>query len=276
MGTIPQKTPLLDVNLTTLSSNGNSQTQTDIIVRAAQLSNNWRVTDENGDGSGYSSDSFHPLQKQDGYDDVALTLYGKGTISMLFSENYPPQSVSVQRWDAQYAGMDSFDEVSKGEPVNVSSNTFEVADDGNDYIYEVYAKWNEGGSIYVFSTNSYSPGLAVSGFPSQYTPAISSIPGMMLDISYGGEYTDVRYRAENGTFIIWSEGIISELGSDVTVKSDKTVYWSPDLDAPAESDTVTVTLLNETEPLAETVLPIMYYDGYWSAGEGTAPTPYTP
>jgi hypothetical protein len=285
---IPQKAPLLDISLVTVSLDGNSQSQISREVRAAQLTNSWYITDENGEGFGYSADSIHPLQKQDGYGDVTLTLNGKGTVTLMFSDNYPPQSVSVQRWNAKVAGTDSFAEFGNGEPVNVSGNTFEAYDDGNDYIYEVYAKWNEGDSFYVFSTKSFSsgltdtapdsnlPGLTVSAVPNSYTPAMSSTPGIMLNISYAGEYSGIRYRAENGTFITWINNVITELGNDITEKSDTPVYWNfgPHLMETAKSDTVTVTLLNEAqEKLAETTLQMSYKDGFWTA-DGSAEAPY--
>jgi beta-lactamase regulating signal transducer with metallopeptidase domain len=153
---IPQKTPLLDVNLVTTVKSEDSQTQTDRSVRAAQLTNSWYVTDENGEGFGYSADSVHPLQRQEGYEDVALTLNGTGTATLFFSDNYPPYSISAQRWDAKYAGLDSYEMFNEGEPVIISGNTFKATDDGNDYIYEIHAKWNEGDSFYVFSLSSYS------------------------------------------------------------------------------------------------------------------------
>jgi hypothetical protein len=152
--TIPGKTPLLDVNLVTVDIYDNSRMQISRDIRAAQLTNDWYVVDETGDGFGYSSDSFHPLQKQDGYGDVTLNLNNSGAITLLFSDNYPPQSVSVQRWNAEYAGTDSPDIWDKGESVNVTGNAFQVSDDGNDYIYEVYAKWHEGDSWYVFRIDS--------------------------------------------------------------------------------------------------------------------------
>ena len=150
----PDKTPLLDVNLVTVNANGNSQTQISRDVRAAQLTNDWYVVDENGDGSGYTADSFHPLQKQDGFGDITLWLNNSGVVTLSFSDDYPPQSVSVQRWNAEYAGTDSVDVWDKGESVNVTNNTFQVNDDGNNYIYEVYAKWPEGSSWYVFRIDS--------------------------------------------------------------------------------------------------------------------------
>jgi beta-lactamase regulating signal transducer with metallopeptidase domain len=148
--TMPEKTPLLDVSL--ISANSIEQR-----VRAAQLTNDWYVEDENGDGFGYAADSFHPLQKSDGYDEVTLFLYdGESEIKLSFSDNYPPQSISVQRWNAEYAGSDSVDVWDNGEPIQVNGTAFYITDDRQDYIYEVSAKWQEGDSWYVFRVNGAS------------------------------------------------------------------------------------------------------------------------
>jgi len=152
--TAPKTTPLLDVNLVTVDSNSNSGTQISRDIRAAQLTNDWSVVDEKGDGFSYCADSFHPLQKRDGYGDVTLSLHNSGIVKFMFTDNYPPQSVSVQRWNAEYAGTESTEVWDKGEPVPVNVNTFTAFDDGQDYIYEVYAKWPEGDSWYVFRLDS--------------------------------------------------------------------------------------------------------------------------
>ena len=154
---IPKKTPMLDINLVTMTTNDDSQTQISQNIQAAQLTNTWYVVKKNGVGSGYSSDSFHPLQRRSGYDDVTLSLNNGGTITLLFSDKYMPQSVSVHRWNAEYAGKDLVDPWGKAESINVVSNTFQVSDDGNDYIYEVNANWQEGKSSYVFRIDSNLP-----------------------------------------------------------------------------------------------------------------------
>jgi len=142
------KTPLLDIALITENS-------TEQRVRAAQLTNCWSGVNENGMGFGYCSDSFHPMQLPDGYDEITLFLYDEeADIIMQFSDDYPPYSVSVQRWDAQYAGTYSYDIYENGEPVRAGVNGFRIVDDSHDYVYEVYAKWEQGDSWYAFRVDS--------------------------------------------------------------------------------------------------------------------------
>ena len=276
---VPKKTPLLDVNLVTLNTNGDSRTQISLDVRAAQLTNGWSVVGENGDGFGYESDSNHPLQKQDGYGDVTLSLNNIGLITLLFSDNYPPQSISVQRWNAEYADTDSTDIFDKGEPINVMGDTFQVSDNGNNYIYEIYAKWHEGYSWYVFRIDAANSvpqfttpqsDIAVSAYPNPYTTIMSSSPGIRIVVSYNEPYTNVQYSAEKGTFITWSGDVVTTLGSDVEVSSDTPVYWKPWISANMEMldvDTITVTIIQENRTLAETVLHIIHnVDNCYSIG----------
>ncbi|MCL1808676.1 MAG: hypothetical protein FWG42_02790 [Clostridiales bacterium] len=141
---VPQKTPLLDVSLST----SDPQNQR---IQAAQLTNGWRSED----GSAYEADSPHPLQMPKGYDEATLFLSAaSGEIALQFSDDYPPLSVSVQRWDARHAGTDSADVWENGEQVAVSANTFNIENDGNDYIYEVHANWEQGYSWYAFRVNA--------------------------------------------------------------------------------------------------------------------------
>jgi hypothetical protein len=151
-GSVP---PSLDV---VLRAGDGSEQQ----VRAAQLTYGWHGVDENGNDFGIESDSVHPLQLDfaNGYE--AITLFQSNTtngdvissseIVMQFSDDYPPLSVSVQRWDAMHAGTGSEVEnfFDKGEPVEIFANTYLAVDDEHDYIYEVYANWAEGNSYYAF------------------------------------------------------------------------------------------------------------------------------
>jgi hypothetical protein len=140
---IPERTPLLEVSLLT----GNSRQS----VRAAQLTHSWRTVLPNGDGSQYFADSVHPLQMRD-YSSVTLTSNNENGKIELQWDGYPPQSVTVtvQRWNAIYEGTGDISVLESGERIPIDRNGFAIAGDGNDYIYEVYAKWPEGYSWYAF------------------------------------------------------------------------------------------------------------------------------
>jgi len=129
-------------------------------MRAAQLTTSWMYIDENGMGRGINGDAPHPLQLRD-YGEITLQLESESAeFELLFSDDYPPQSVSVQRWDTKYIGAEDMSALWNGEPVEVNENKIQVNDDGCDYIYEVYARWTEnnpmgsGSSHYAFRMDS--------------------------------------------------------------------------------------------------------------------------
>jgi hypothetical protein len=142
--TIPERTPLLEVSLS--ADNGVQRAQ------AAQLTHSWQTVLPNGDGSGYVADAVHPLQIQD-YSHVTLTLVGDGKIALRW-DDYPPRSVTVRRWNAIYESTADISVWDDSERIAFDGTGFAIADDGNDYIYEVYAKWPEGDSYYAFRVES--------------------------------------------------------------------------------------------------------------------------
>lgn len=150
-----EKAPRLGL---TLVQDGETEQQ----LQAIQLTTSWFYTDENGNGSGYEADSPHPLQLSD-YDDCTFQFNGvNGEILLSFSDNYPPQSVSVQRWNTiYYMGEQNVVEyLDKNESVKVTENTIFISNDSNDYIYEVCAKWEQQGtSRYSFRINSPTPNI---------------------------------------------------------------------------------------------------------------------
>ena len=89
------------------------------------------------------------------FDEITLHLNsGNSEIELRFSDDYQPVSVTAQRWDAKYntGTQDITDVIDIGEPVEINGSKILVSDDGNDYIYEVYATWAQGSSYYVFRT----------------------------------------------------------------------------------------------------------------------------
>lgn len=145
-----EKVPRLKL---TLIEDGETEQQ----LQAIQLTTSWYYTDENGNGSGYEADSPHPLQLSD-YDDCTFQFYGANSeILLSFSDNYQPQFVSVQRWNTIYykSNQNIEDSINQNEPIEVTKNTICISNDENDYIYEVYAKWEQqGSSRYAFRINS--------------------------------------------------------------------------------------------------------------------------
>jgi hypothetical protein len=149
-----EKAPMLSV-----VSGGSSEQR----IQAAQLTTSWSYVDKNGNGSGYEADSPHALQLSD-Y--AEHTLHGvNGDITLMFSDNYSPQSISVTKWDAGYAmgGQDIYDTLDKGEPVGVNGSTVNIGNAEGDYVYEVYAKFEQGSSYYAFRTINGTAGARFTG-----------------------------------------------------------------------------------------------------------------
>jgi len=125
-------------------------------VRTIQGVTNWYVHDEDGNFcGGFLSDSPHSLQlSQADLDRVTLFLEnGSNEIELQFST--PPHSISVRRWYAVYAEKSHEDKpFDRYEIIEVDGYVIHIVDDGNDYIYEVYARWFEGLSLYTFRTES--------------------------------------------------------------------------------------------------------------------------
>jgi len=122
-------------------------------LKAAQLTTSWEYIDENGNSTGYKADSNSPLHLND-YSSITLQMNGEsGEIELNFSDNYPPQTISVRRWDAVCAGSYSVDVWKSSENIAINGNKALINDDGNDYIYEVHAQWEQGNSFYAFRVN---------------------------------------------------------------------------------------------------------------------------
>ena len=143
----PESAPRLDVAFS--GNNGSEQR-----VQAIQLTTSWGVTYEDGTGRAYEADSAHALQvRLIDYDAATLSAGSAGgRIDLLFSDDYPPQSVSAKRWNAEYAtgSQDIMGVFDKFEYVEISNGSIAAVSDGFDYIYEVYATWANGSSYYAF------------------------------------------------------------------------------------------------------------------------------
>jgi hypothetical protein len=142
---IPEREPPLDVSLLT-----GDQVQS---VRAVRLPRSWQTVLPSGETVTLMADSPHPLHLKD-YSSVTLELNNESGRIALRWEAYPPQTVTVQRWDAIYEGTKDLDVWYAGEQIPLEGHSFVIDDDGNDYIYEVYAAWPEGDSGYAFRVDS--------------------------------------------------------------------------------------------------------------------------
>ena len=107
----------------------------------------------------------------------------------------------------------------------------------------------------------------VTTSPGKYTPAMSSTPGLQLDITYDGPTAQILYEAETGGFITWQNSVIEDLGNSVTRPADASaLYWRPNSDTP-QDDVITLTILNEAgEKIAGSAFAITKGDdGFFTA-----------
>jgi hypothetical protein len=65
--------------------------------------------------------------------------------------DYPPETITVQRWEAKYHN-DQSALISRAETIAVTENRISVLADGHAYIYEVYATWPQGYVQFGFRT----------------------------------------------------------------------------------------------------------------------------
>jgi hypothetical protein len=148
-GAQSESPPQLEVALT---ENGASAQH----IEAAQLTSNWFYLDfESGNRVGFQSDSPHALQL-DRYDAITLNLTSaSGECTLNFGDFPPSTPVSAKRWNAVHYMGNEFkeDSFNKSETIEVNRNTLHINNDGNDYIYEIYATWVQGSSYYSFRVN---------------------------------------------------------------------------------------------------------------------------
>jgi len=152
VGGTPKKAPKLEVSL--LNKDAHEQQR----VETLQLTTSWGVSYQDGTGTGtgtgYEADSPHPLQLQQTEFAEATIYYTNlsAEIILQFSDDYPPQTITVQRWPSEYAygSQDIQEHLGNSEHVTLSGSSIHVDDDGHNYIYEVSATWLEGRSFYTF------------------------------------------------------------------------------------------------------------------------------
>lgn len=89
--------------------------------------------------------------------------------------------------------------------------------------------------------------VSISSSIDEYTPAMSSVPGLPLTVNISGEdeQSNIVYiwKAEEGIFLSWksSDGIVNTLGNECTIE-DSTIYWSPYFETKENKDTFKITV----------------------------------
>ncbi len=118
-------------------------------------------------------------------------------------------------------------------------------------------------------TGGETPGkLTLTGDDIDYSPRLSSVPGIRLQPDYSGDNFSLRYhwKTNYGYFLDWNppEYIVIPMGNEVVTDS-RTLYWTynpSDVGREKPPVTVTVTLLDEEsgKVLDEAPLDIIWLD----------------
>jgi hypothetical protein len=89
--------------------------------------------------------------------------------------------------------------------------------------------WEYSRDIKVFSDFLNQLAFKLLVFPEQYTPAMSSTPGIRIAAEYRNPVGKVRYAADNGVLFKWdsSTGQMSGGAKTVELPYGNSVYWSP-------------------------------------------------
>jgi hypothetical protein len=121
--------------------------------KAIQLGTSWCIEG----GMCYEADSPHPLQlSPQEFNQATFHADTTGEIEMQFNPNYPPRSISVLRWRADYIGQQELLELygvfDDSESIQINqNNTLPITVDGYDYVYAIDASWSHGNkSTYTF------------------------------------------------------------------------------------------------------------------------------
>jgi len=162
--TSPENPPRLFVTL---------QAETVQQIQAVGLGQSWTIFDEHGNiVYAFNSDSPSPLQLlPSDFDEATFYLnHTSSEIEMYFSDNFPPHTVYVRRWPAEYALSDQV-LYYQYEAVVISNNIVNVSDNRRNYIYEVKAIWEQGRATFAFRLNSMNTTeLIESSIANEITP----------------------------------------------------------------------------------------------------------
>jgi len=127
--------------------------------------------------------------------------------------------------------------------------------------------WACSKDIQVFSEFLNDLAFKLLVFPEQYTPAMSSTPGIRMAAEYRSPVGKVRYAADHGVLLTWeaSTGQLSKGIKTVELPLDSAVYWSPigeqGQTKGAENTKVTVTIFDPQGNKVGEKLVSVRYDG---------------
>jgi len=127
--------------------------------------------------------------------------------------------------------------------------------------------WACSKDIKVFSEFLNNLAFKLLVFPEQYTPAMSSTPGIRMAAEYRSPVGKVRYAADHGALLTWeaSTGQLSKGVKSIDLPAGSAVYWSPiSAQGPAngaEGSKITATVYDPRGDKVAEKLVTIRYDG---------------
>ncbi|MBQ3532023.1 MAG: hypothetical protein IJA05_08945 [Oscillospiraceae bacterium] len=191
----------------------------DVSITAGKGTYSWEYV-ENGKNVLVEADSDHPLF----WEDIASFSAGtEKTAKLIFDERM--ESYELKRWEVEpgYSESEDYSVLEKGERVISENGVFEVPTDGKMYVYEIYVKYEGGGSCwYGFRINSPDEwGLTLS--VSSVTPTGATLIFKQSGGNPTGELmTGSHYRLENenGELPYIVEGDVAWTSEAYMIKKD--------------------------------------------------------
>lgn len=111
--------------------------------------------------------------------------------------------------------------------------------------------WEYSGSKEYFEKFLLDINFEIFVYPEYYSIAISSIPGLQIQIALNAEYYDldfiVEYKTKNGILRTWDRntGKITNHGNSLNISFGGPVYWVPDMDEGESENSITITIKNK-------------------------------
>lgn len=191
----------------------------DVSITAGKGTYSWEYV-ENGKNVWVEADSDHPLF----WEDIASFSAGtEKTAKLIFDERM--ESYELKRWEVEpgYFESEDYSVLDEGEKVISEEGIFEVPTDGKMYVYDLYVKYEGGGSCYYgFRINSPDEwGLTLS--VSSVTPTGATLIFKQSGGNPTGELmTGSHYRLEdkNGELPYIVEGDVAWTAEAYRIQKD--------------------------------------------------------
>ena len=177
----------------------------DVSINATKGTYSWEY--DNGDGTQTTeeADSFHPTE----FEEIAtIVTRTEKTAKLVFDENMI--TYELYRWkvgkDYLYDGIGEDFEIGPEEKVYSENGVFEVPEDGNIYVYELYVKYKNGSCYYGFKIlppDDWGLTLSVKDVTSKgATLVFSQSGGNAVGELMTGSYYRLEYEDEEMAFAV--------------------------------------------------------------------------